>query len=62
VANGTTLIEHFDGTQWSLVPNPEPAGGNLDAITALSPTNVWAVGSRRAGAHLTLVMHYDGTS
>ena len=56
------LVEHFDGAQWSVVPTPRPAGAGLDAITALSPTNVWAVGSQRVGSHLTLVMHYDGKS
>ena len=54
-----TLIEHFDWNAWSLVPHPEPAGSGLDAITAISPTNVWAVGSQRAGSHLTLVRRDD---
>jgi hypothetical protein len=55
------LIEHFDGTSWSVVPAQYPAGAVLSAVTALSPTNVWAVGFQRVSSHLTLVMHYDGT-
>ena len=54
------LVEHFDGSQWSVVSVPQPAGGYLGSVTALSPTNVWAVGSRGLSASRTLVMHYDG--
>ena len=39
------LIEHWNGSSWSIVPGP-PAGtgkaGPLYAVTALSPTDVWA--------------------
>src|SRR5581483_9325691 len=41
----TTLTEHWDGTRWSIVPSP--SGGtepNFDAVVAISPSNVWAVG------------------
>jgi hypothetical protein len=41
-----TLIQHWDGASWSLVPSPNSAtGGYLAAVAALSSTNVWAVGS-----------------
>src|SRR5262245_53912740 len=40
-----TLIEHWDGTSWSVVPSPTPSGGgSLLAVTAISATDVWAVG------------------
>lgn len=49
--NGTrldqTLIEHWDGTQWSVVSSPDP-GSSVDALSsvvALGVNNVWAVGS-----------------
>src|SRR5205823_3106557 len=54
------LVEHFNGSQWSVVSVPQPAGGYLGSVTALSPTNVWAVGSQGLSASRTLVMHYDG--
>jgi hypothetical protein len=42
------LIEHWDGSAWSIttpgrVPNAHITG--LNAVTAISPSNVWAVGS-----------------
>ncbi len=66
-ANGArTLIEHFDGTTWSIVPSPNPStqGDNLTAVAALGPDNVWAVGyyeNNGQSALLPLVLHFDGT-
>ena len=64
-----TLVEHFDGTQWSVVPsaNIPERGNNLDAVAAASPHNVWAVGyqvpSEAEDKPLqTLIEHYDGRS
>src|SRR5436189_3074016 len=41
-----TLVEHWDGTQWSIVPSPNTAAGNnyLLAVIAVGPNDVWAVG------------------
>src|SRR5206468_2068970 len=41
-----TLTEHWDGTQWTLVPSPSPSAGNsyLRGVQALSPNDAWAVG------------------
>ena len=51
-----TLTEHWNGTQWSIVPspNPDPTTNRLNAVFALSTTNVWAVGS--------VILHWDGTT
>lgn len=46
------LIEHWDGTAWSVVSAPVPpraqneatVSDTLNAVTALSATNIWAVG------------------
>jgi hypothetical protein len=59
------LVEHYDGTDWSVTPLPQPgAQGNiLYGVAAISDTNVWAVGGQRdAGAvwH-PLIEHWDGT-
>jgi hypothetical protein len=61
-ATSNTLIEHWDGTSWSVVPSPTPSGGGLLlAVTAISTTDVWAVGiqSQFSG---DVVEHWDGTS
>jgi hypothetical protein len=61
--NDGTLIEHWDGTQWSIVPSPN--GGTyseLFAVSVVSATNIWAVG-RVASSYptYTLIEHWDGT-
>src|SRR3954454_18833012 len=65
-----TLVEHFDGTNWSVVPSPNPVNtGDLSAniltsVQAISPTDVTAVGwIRDSGTQrvLTLIEHWDGT-
>ncbi len=40
---GSTLIEHWDGTRWTVSDAPD--GGDMFAVAARSGTNVWAVGS-----------------
>ncbi|MFL5735485.1 MAG: S-layer homology domain-containing protein [Chloroflexia bacterium] len=53
------LIEHWNGTQWSLVPAPDlGTRGSLNGVSALSATDVWAVGSKGSQ---TLAEHWDGT-
>ena len=60
-----TLILHWNGTRWSRVPSPSPAGllgSNLVALSALAPGNVWAVGNvLERGNDQTLVLHWNGT-
>ncbi|HJT54996.1 MAG TPA: hypothetical protein VJ761_00765, partial [Ktedonobacteraceae bacterium] len=48
---GTPLIEHWDGTNVSVIPTSTPGG--LSEDSGVSPTDIWATG--------TLTMHYDGT-
>jgi hypothetical protein len=60
-----TLIEHWDGTRWSVVPSPDPgsAGNQLYGVAAAGPADVWAVGQRNDQASDTpLVEHWDGHS
>jgi hypothetical protein len=67
-----TLIEHFDGTNWAVVPSPnvEQNGANqsnrLLGLTANSANDIWAFGSYFAtdgsGHQMTLLLHWDGTS
>jgi len=61
-----TLIEHWDGTQWTIVPspNPFPRGNRLYAISAVSSSDIWAVGYfvniNNANSYDTLTEHWDG--
>jgi hypothetical protein len=66
-ANGAvlTLIEHWDGKKWSVVPSPiRSATGNvLSSVSANSPTDIWAVGDSvdaPSSSVQTLVEHFDG--
>ena len=60
-----TLIEHWNGTQWSIIPgaNPGVAGNSLGAIAGVSANNIWAVGSYYPtnGNQQTLIEHWNGT-
>jgi hypothetical protein len=59
-----TLVEHWDGTSWSIVasPNTSTTENNLfNEIACTSDSNCWAVGL--AGTvEQTLIEHWDGTS
>ncbi|MHB8600678.1 MAG: beta propeller repeat protein, partial [Ktedonobacteraceae bacterium] len=55
----STLIEHWDGSQWHLVSSPALDGAFL-GISAQSATDIWAVGDQLKGGPLT--EHWDGSS
>jgi hypothetical protein len=60
-----TLALRWDGTGWAAVATPNPGDGRqsmLDAVTTLSPTDAWAVGSYSIGSGFkTLALHWNGT-
>ena len=59
------IIEHYNGSAWSLVPSAEPTQvGDLSAVAALTPANAWAVGNGHtpAGVNAPMVQHYNGTA
>lgn len=66
----STLIEHWNGSGWSIVPSPDPISGQgaydeLDAIAAVSPTDIWAAGdelSSNGGGISPLFEHYNGST
>ncbi len=61
---GQTLIEHWDGTQWSVVPDPNAgADDDLFGVAAASTNDIWAVGISSSGTAFqkTLIEHWDGT-
>ncbi|HUC53864.1 MAG TPA: alkaline phosphatase family protein [Candidatus Cybelea sp.] len=60
-----TLIEHFDGTVWSVVPSPSPGAlqNILYGVAAISDSDVWAVGAEQDANELwhTLTEHWNGS-
>jgi hypothetical protein len=58
------VVEHWDGTSWSIVSSPNPNKNNpqqsakLDGIAAISANDIWAVGTN---GNSTLTEHWDGT-
>ncbi len=61
------LIDHWNGTAWSHVASPNPAGSDFDylsAAAATSASNAWAVGNydNSANTTLTLIEHWNGTT
>src|SRR5438874_5153729 len=62
-----TLIEHWNGAQWTVYPSPNPGGyqNKLYGVAALAADDVWAVGDyaldTMSYAH-ALVLHWDGNS
>jgi hypothetical protein len=64
-SNRARLILHWDGTRWSVVPSPDPdpSYDYLTGVTAMAPTDVWAVGYYGDSydyPYRTLTMHWDG--
>ena len=62
-----TLIEHWEGNAWTIVPSPNtsPAQNNaLAAVTCVSAANCWTVGDHinTGGFAQTLMEHWDGNS
>jgi hypothetical protein len=56
-----TLIEHWDGSAWSVVPSPDV--GTLYGIDAIASNDIWAVGTALIDSESrTLVEHWDGSS
>lgn len=60
-----TLIQHFDGNTWNIVPSPNPRhdrDSRLHAVSGISANNIWAVGSTNDGRlpSRTLIQHWDG--
>ena len=64
-----TLIDHYNGTAWKIVPSPDPAGplrGHyLTGVASVSAHDIWAVGfydaSGTSGTR-TLIERWNGTS
>lgn len=58
-----SVIQHFDGKNWSVVPNPHFASGDqLFAVKAIAQDDVFAVGELHSDNQqpLPLIEHFDG--
>ncbi len=63
----TTLIEHWNGAAWSIVPSPTPgAYPILNGVAASGSTDVYAVGSNEpsvnGGVQQGLIMRWNGST
>ena len=65
------LVEHWDGSQWSVVPAPMTVGGSgnfVDDIEAIAANDIWFVGDwlefppSSAAQKRALAMHWNGSS
>jgi len=60
-----TIILRWNGTAWTQVPSPHPAGGStLFGVAATSAGNAWAVGVAGCcgGPYKTLIVRWNGTA
>lgn len=57
-----TLVEHWNGSQWSIVPSPNAGtDSELWSVSSLSANDVWAVGTYSINNDHTLTMHWNGS-
>ena len=60
-----TLVEHWDGTNWFIVPSPNPgsAANRLRGVAVVGTNDVWAVGDYyNSSSGQTLVEHWNGSA
>ena len=58
-------IQHFDGSQWTVVPSPHATNGEvLNSVKAISANSVFAVGAALGNGNVStpLIEHFDGKS
>jgi len=58
-----TVIEHWNGCMWTVVPSPDPPSGYLNDLWDVAITSgrdAWAVGTTDYAS--TLIVHWNGTS
>jgi hypothetical protein len=72
-AVGSRTTCHFDGTEWAIIPSPQPQGQYseidfvLQDVSSTGPNDVWASGYRviEYGEYFdfqSIVEHWDGTT
>ncbi len=59
--SGQTLVEHYDGTDWTVVSSPNGSLHNsLQSVACPASNDCWAVGGDNTDA--PFIEHYDGTT
>ena len=60
-----TLIEHWNGSRWLLVPSPNAVTSQnlLQGVTAITSKNIWAVGYSQdtSFGYQALFEHWNGS-
>ena len=59
-----TLIEHWDGSKWTVIPSPNAKGSSQNTLTgvaAINANDIWAVGYTLTSNNQTLTMHWNGS-
>lgn len=62
-SHSRSLIEHWNGVKWSVVPTPNPGSINtLSSVAARAANDVWAVGQSASGSEpaQSLIEHWNG--
>ena len=56
------LIQHFDGSAWTLVDTSGLPSSFLESVAAVAPDDVWAMGCSRpcGGDSAVVLLHWDG--
>ena len=66
MTGGSALIEHWDGSVWSLMNSGPPGSGQyLASVTCTGSTNCWTVGSSmdsNGNPSSSLIEHWDGST
>jgi hypothetical protein len=64
VYGNNPVVQHWDGTTLSTVPSPTTKiGATLSGVDAISPTDIWAVGTSYGYVHSrTFIEHWEGTT
>jgi hypothetical protein len=62
--NNRSLMLHWNGATWSIVPSPAVGNDILYAVDAIASNDVWATGRTKVGysSSRTLTMHWDGST
>jgi hypothetical protein len=57
------LVEHWDGTNWKIVPNPSGVlQSQMHGIAVVAPDDVWFVGQTWNTDDQAYILHWDGVS
>lgn len=58
-----SLIEHWNGTAWSIVPDASPTNTDLNGVAGVATNDVWAVGRvYTSQTQNAVIEHWNGTA